>query len=338
MSDCVPFVSIVIPTLNSAATLVSCLDSIYSQGYPRDRFEVIIADGGSSDNTLAIAAERGCRIVDNPLKTGEAGKARGVAEATGDIVAFIDSDNILEGSGWLGVMTVPFADPEIAGCEPLDFTYRRQDPALTRYCALLGMNDPLCYFLGNYDRMSYLSGKWTGLPVKTKERDGYLEVELESGSIPTIGANGFLVRRNLLEELCIGDYLFDIDIVPGLVERGHSRFAKVKIGIVHIYGRGLGTFARKQMRRIRDWSYFRSMGERSYPWHRQGRSGMVKFVVYCVLVVPLVSQAFKGWSRKPDWAWALHPPACMITVCVYAYGFLEGLARPRQQERSRWKQ
>lgn len=338
MPDHVPFVSIVIPTLNSASTLPACLDSIFSQEYPQDRVEVIVADGGSSDGTLSLAREAGCRVVDNPLRTGEAGKARGIAEAAGDVVALIDSDNILDGPGWLGQMTAPFSDPEIAGTEPIEFTYRRQDPALTRYCALLGMNDPLCYFLGNYDRISRLSGKWTALPVKASEKGGYIEVELEGSPIPTMGANGFMVRRALLEELGIGDYLFDIDVVAGLVERGHGRFAKVKTGIVHLYGKGLGTFARKQMRRVRDWSYFRSMGQRSYPWHLQDKSGVVKFVVYCVLVVPLIAQSLKGWSRKHDWAWALHPAACLITLCVYGYGYLEGLARPRQQERSGWRQ
>ncbi len=338
MPDHVPFVSIVIPTLNSSSTLPACLDSIFSQEYPADRLEVIVADGGSSDGTRTIAERAGCRVVDNPLKTGEAGKARGLAEAAGDVVALIDSDNILEGRGWLGVMTAPFSDPEVAGTEPIEFTYRRQDPALTRYCALLGMNDPLCYFLGNYDRMSRLSGTWTGLPVRAADRGAYLEVELEGGSIPTMGANGFMVRRGLLEELEVGDYLFDIDVVAGLVERGHRRFAKVKTGIVHLYGRGLGTFSRKQLRRIRDWSYFSSRGQRSYPWHRQGPSGVGRFIVYCLLLVPLLAQAVRGWLREPDPAWALHPPACLITLCVYAYGYLEGIVRPRQQERSGWRQ
>lgn len=332
------FVSIIIPTLNSAATLTDCLSSIFSQDYPRDRFEVIIADGGSSDETLGIAGEKGCLVVDNPLMTGEAGKARGLKEASGEIVALIDSDNILDRRDWLKVMTAPFADPAVAGSEPIEFTYRRQDPPLTRYCALTGMNDPLCYFLGNYDRMSYLSGTWTGLPVEARDREGYLEVELDPRSVPTFGANGFMVRRRLLEEIGIGDYLFDVDVVPALVECGHRRYAKVKVGIVHIYGRGLGTFARKQMRRIRDWSYFRSKGDRAYRWNRQSKAGALKFAVYCILVLPLVGQALKGWARKPDWAWALHPPACMMTLGIYAFGFLEGLVRPRQQERSSWKQ
>ncbi|MDO8727301.1 MAG: hypothetical protein Q7J35_14620 [Candidatus Methanoperedens sp.] len=40
-------------------------------------------------------------------------------------------------------MTEPFQDREIAGVEPLLYNYRGEDGYSTRYCAMLGMNDPL---------------------------------------------------------------------------------------------------------------------------------------------------------------------------------------------------
>ena len=332
-----PSLSIVIPTLNSESTLGECLESIREQDYPGE-VEIIIADGGSEDGTVDVALRYSCTVVDNPGKTGEAGKARGFKEASGDIVALVDSDNILPDSYWLERMTAPFDDPDIAGSEPLEYTRRPGDPALTRYCALMGMNDPLCYFLGNYDRLNVISGRWTGLDVETRDRGCYLEVRLQAGALPTMGANGFLVRRGLLEQLEIGDYLFDIDLLPDLVRTGHDRFAKVKTGIVHIYGRGLGTFARKQLRRVRDFNYYRSQGMRSYPWSRQKKRKLVKFIVYCLLFFPLVAQSLVGYRKKPDPAWALHPPACLITLVVYTWGFIEGAIRPREQKRTRWSQ
>ncbi|MBU3967242.1 MAG: hypothetical protein KKG76_07720 [Euryarchaeota archaeon] len=67
-------------------------------------------------------------------------------------------------------MTEPFQDREIAGNEPLYYTYRKEDGYITRYCAMLGMNDLLCLFLGNYDRMCMVTGKWTEMPVIQEER------------------------------------------------------------------------------------------------------------------------------------------------------------------------
>ena len=332
-----PHISVIIPTLNAQSTLEGCLLSLEKQRYP-ETVEVIVADGGSTDATLDIASRHGCVVVDNPGKTGEAGKAAGLKAASGDVVALIDSDNILPDDDWLERMVEPFRDPRISGTEPIEFTYRRTDPVLTRYCALMGMNDPLCYFLKNYDRMNALSGEWTGLDIVTVDRGDYLEARLEPGSIPTIGANGFLVRKTLLDTLDIGDYLFDIDVVHELVLRGHNRFAKVNVGIVHLYGRGLFTFARKQLRRVRDFRYYRSLGIRRYPWNRQKKAGLIKFVLYCLLVVPLLLQSARGYARKPDAAWAIHAPACIITLVVYGWGFIEGFFKPREQERAGWKQ
>ena len=330
-------VSIIIPTLNAERTLADCLQSIRQQEYHGD-IEIVIADGGSSDSTVEVAREFGCLVVDNPRRTGEAGKARGIREASGEIVALVDSDNLLDGPDWLERMTAPFNDPEIAGSEPLEYTYRRDDAPLTRYCAMMGMNDPLCYFLKNYDRVNAITGLWTGLEVNIHDRDDYLEVYLETGALPTMGANGFLVRRDLLEQMEIGDYLFDIDLLHDLVKAGHHRFAKVKTGIVHVYGRGLGTLARKQLRRVRDFQYYQAQGMRSYPWSRQERLGLIKFVVYCLLVVPLLARSLAGYRKKPDTAWALHAPACLITFFVYSWGFVEGVIRPREQKRTRWSQ
>ena len=62
----------------------------------------------------------------------------------GEIIALIDSDNILPTQDWLFRMTEPFQDREIAGTEPLYYTYRKEDGYITRYCAMFEMNDPLC--------------------------------------------------------------------------------------------------------------------------------------------------------------------------------------------------
>ena len=70
-----PLISVVTPTLNAGKVLERELESIRIQNYPQDKIEIIIADGGSTDNTLEIAKKYGARIYANLLKTGEAGKA-----------------------------------------------------------------------------------------------------------------------------------------------------------------------------------------------------------------------------------------------------------------------
>ena len=165
--------SFVIPVLNSARTLGACLDAILAQDCPRADYEIVIADAGSADATLDIARAKGVDvIVPNPLKTGEAGKTAGIKAAHGDLIALVDSDNILPDATWLTRMLAPFADADVVASEPIEYTARSDDPALTRYFAHLGMNDPICLFTGNYDRISAITGRWTGLALDTEDRGG----------------------------------------------------------------------------------------------------------------------------------------------------------------------
>jgi glycosyltransferase involved in cell wall biosynthesis len=50
------FVSVVIPVFNEERYIQACLDSVFRQDYPADRYEVMVADGGSTNRTRAIVA------------------------------------------------------------------------------------------------------------------------------------------------------------------------------------------------------------------------------------------------------------------------------------------
>ncbi len=334
-----PSVSVVIPTYNSAWIIGECLGRVLGQDYPRSRMEVILADGGSTDATLEIARSLGVRkILPNPLRTGEAGKAVGIPQARMDLVALIDSDNLLPDRGWLRRMTAPFADPEIFGSEPWEYQYRRQDGFITRYCALLGMNDPLCLYLGNYDRLCALTGRWTGLDLRAEDRGGYLKVELREDAIPTIGANGFLIRRRDLLKTQYSPYLFDIDCVYDLIRLGRRHVAKVKTGILHLYARDLGDFARKQRRRVRDYLYYRRHAMRRYPWGNFPRWRLAWFILASATVLPTFLQALRGMRRKADPCWFFHPVACAATLWVYGWGLLRSrLGGAAILDRGNWK-
>ena len=333
--------SIVIPVLNSARTLPACLAAIAAQTLPRADYEIVLADAGSTDRTLEIARAAGVdAIVPNPLRTGEAGKTAGIKAARGEIIALVDSDNILPDPGWLARMLAPFADPEIMATEPIAYTARAEDPALTRYFARLGMNDPLCLFMRNYDRLSAITGRWTGLAVDETDCGAYLKLRLGAAALPTIGANGFVFRRALLDGTNWDPYLFDIDILYERIRRdGAVCVAKVKTGIVHLYCARLADFARKQRRRIRDFLYFAQAKQRSYPWDRQRRAGIVLFCLATVTVLPLVVQMVRGWRRQPDRAWLYHVPVCALTLWIYGLGALAKLLgrRPALADRAHWQ-
>lgn len=340
-SNNLPSVSILIPTLNAAKFLDICLKAIAKQDYPKDKIEIVVADGGSTDKTLAIAKKYKAKIYPNPLKTGEAGKAVAFKKAKNELVALIDSDNILPDKNWLERMVLPFTDKQVIGSEPWSFVYGKKDGFIDRYCALMGMNDPLCYFLGNYDRLNVLSGKWTELNLKQEDKGDWLKVSLKPPVVPTIGANGTILRRlPLLKSGLIGDYLFDIDILAQLASKKTISFAKVKIGIIHYYCDGdIKKFVRKQKRRIKDYLFYQKSGVRKYPWESQNKTGLLKFVLSCITIVPLLYQSLKGFIKKPDTAWLFHPLACWLTFWVYSTSrILNFFGKTKEMDRKNWSQ
>lgn len=94
--DQLPKISIITPTLNQAQFIEETIQSVLSQGYPNLEYWVI--DGGSTDGTLDILKkyqEKLCWISEKDRGQSEAIN-KGMRRATGDVVAFLNSDDVYE--------------------------------------------------------------------------------------------------------------------------------------------------------------------------------------------------------------------------------------------------
>lgn len=99
------FLSIVIPVYNAGWIIEKCLDSIWSQGLPEEEYEVVCVNDNSTDDTLEVLARvarvhKNLRVVSNKenLRAGGA-RNRGVREARGEYILFIDADDYYHGGG-----------------------------------------------------------------------------------------------------------------------------------------------------------------------------------------------------------------------------------------------
>ncbi|MCP4642373.1 MAG: glycosyltransferase [bacterium] len=104
-------VSIVIPAHNGEATLAECLEACLNQTQPAD--EVIVVDDGSTDDTARIAEGYDVHYVWQENRGPAAARNRGAAEATGEVVAFTDSDCV-PAEDWLEHLTAGFEDGVIS--------------------------------------------------------------------------------------------------------------------------------------------------------------------------------------------------------------------------------
>lgn len=100
--------TIVIPVLNAAAGLGQCLAVLADAG------EIIVVDGGSTDNSVGIAGRSGARVITAPRGRGMQLDS-GAQAARGDWLLFLHADTRL-GAGWRGAVAAHVATaPERAG-------------------------------------------------------------------------------------------------------------------------------------------------------------------------------------------------------------------------------
>ncbi len=329
-----PTLSIVIATFNSDKTLSTCLESISRQDYPRDKIEIIIADGGSTDNTLSLGKRYGAKIVhvESSKQGAEYNRATGAHAAKNEILVFLDHDNILPHSFWFKRMVGPLMeDRKIVGVETLRYHYDHNDSPLGRFFSLFGVNDSLPFYLGKADRLAYFiksPGEYgTFREALVKDKGSYFMVDFAKNSIPTLGSNGFLIRRRLLFQHAKVDldYFFHIDVNVDLIRKGFNRYAFIKDSIIHhTHEKGLIDYLRRRKLFMEQYHLSKtSISQQDFRrysvFERKDTVKLIWFVfISLTLVIPLFD-SLRGYRKIHDWAWFLHPLLCFALVILYGW-------------------
>jgi cellulose synthase/poly-beta-1,6-N-acetylglucosamine synthase-like glycosyltransferase len=126
----VPFVTVVVPVRNEERFVGATLQALLQQRYPADRFEIIVADGQSEDDTVGVvrrfqAEHANIRLVDNPRRLSSAARNLGVHLARGDYLLVVDGHCELRNPNYLSDLVAVFERHGVESVgrpQPLDVT------------------------------------------------------------------------------------------------------------------------------------------------------------------------------------------------------------------------
>lgn len=293
-----PTLTLVVPVgPGDDARLHEFLASLEGQTYPKVLLEIRLVREGNSEEAKAI----------------------GIQRAKGAIIGLFCADNVLVGPRFLEDLTRRAAAPGVTGAYPARYAYVRGDPALNRYFALLGANDPLCWWLGKADRRSYLDAGWTGVHQSVFQ-----------GHIPSLGDNGFFIKAALIKSVTQDPTQhFCIDACEDLRRQGHATYVVDGRHVLwHRTGLSLWRYLGKRWRYTRE-LYWRDHAKRR--WHmvagRRDWLHVVQFAAASLCVLPQLWVSVRGYRRLSDPAWFLHPVVCLALTLLYAGAWIAHLSR-----------
>jgi glycosyltransferase involved in cell wall biosynthesis len=320
-------ISIVIPNYNDGKILTRCLSAVRDQNYDQKKIEIVVADGGSTDNSSQICKKFQAKIVKESTGSPEGAKAVGIKNAKNELILMIDADTILPNRHWLKKMVACLEkEKQAIAAYTWRYSYKKSDKILNRYFALFGANDPLAYFLRKTDRQDYIFDKYR-LLGKVEDKGNYFRVEFGKDRIPTLGANGFLIWKKYYDKLNFDEKSFyHIDVNVDLIEKGLNKYVVVKNDIWHASGESFFGYFKRRYRYLSE-LYLKESQKRRYKLY-DPKTDCWKLVWFCVtsltLIYPIII-SIKGYRKIKDLAWFLHPVMCLGIMGVYTIAVLKNI-------------
>jgi glycosyltransferase involved in cell wall biosynthesis len=307
--EILPRVSFIMPTLNAEAILENCLASIARQTYPRDRYEIILADAHSTDHTRDIAKKFDAIVLDDDGKNMEEGKRLALRHATGEFIVFVDADNEITHADYIELAVKALAaNPQALGVE----SYYLPSPKMSSFCAyithLLHISDPIAWLMSANPKFVARDGeteRWI-LPEKTF-------------SYP-LGANGFVFRRADLQSVQANENFQDTHVALYLMKNGKREWLRIHgRGVHHYYVQTLWGFVKK--RRRATVHFLRVQEDAKTNWMKEKPQVPLWLAgIYCVTFVGPIFHTLREIVRDKNLRWLWHLPACLGSVLGNAWG------------------
>lgn len=308
-----PKVSFVLATYRGERTIKKCLDSIFSQDYPKNLMEVIIIDGGSKDKTLEIAKNYPVKIFNNTKKHSEGegmGKAQGFNKSKSDYVIFIDQDNALLSKDCVNNLLKPLLKDKDIWISGSKITVVKDDNLINRYLSIIG-TDP---FMAEFS----IDGQVSLNKKQFEKINNYLVLKMNKNKWYIAGSNGYAYRKKDIKK--IGGYSQDTDVVYKFANLNKKLAICLDAPLQHLnISKGLIEFIKK---RNYNFGYFVKENSKDrkvkyIPSNIRGKLYLMLHYISNLILIPNLFISIKNSIRDRQILWLLHPFMALLTLLIY---------------------
>lgn len=319
-----PMISVVIATFNSEHVLQRTLEALAKQTYPKNKLEILIIDGGSTDRTMEIAQVYGCIVIHNPKTEPVHAKLLGVQNAQGKYMMVLDHDEVLVNPNSLVrriQLLEHYPSCKVAFCSG----YRRPEgyPLLNQYISEYG--DPFSLYMYNFSKGDrYQEQALKRVCRISRETKHYVVFSFaETKKLPII-------------ELCCLATVVNLEwfkrhskIAQSEEEMAHMFYIMLSCGypeviflkndpLVHYSVDSIGAYLPKLKWRIRNNVHFKDKAESGFT----GREKYIKysslkkyFYVFYTLCIPIsfIHGLVLAFARRNP-VFLLHPVLCLYVL------------------------
>lgn len=305
----------ILNTYNEEKNIVRCLSCIRRQNYPQNKIEIILVDDYSQDRTVALSKLYDIIVVNSGYKNRERSKSIGIRHAKGEILLMMDADVFLISDNYINRCVELLSKyPTAVATQSIRWYYHKNDYIVNRYCNLFGISDPTMLFLGKRGSLMSTETDWPYKNTILHKGTDYYMVNFTLKDLPTVGAIGYMVRKKELMKTTWEPYFFHLDTAYELVEMGYNRFIMTKLEVEHLYVHSLCEYFQKQTRNL---SLFLKLKKRRKYTYKMPVLQLIGVILLMITLVYPLYQSVKGYMKKPDLAWFLHPFFCFALPMMY---------------------
>ncbi|WED22003.1 glycosyltransferase [Vibrio sp. JC009] len=323
MSDVLKQVTIVIATYNSMHVLPRVADAIDAQTFPREMIDVLLVDGGSTDETIKFGRSKGYTVIDNPRTEPVYAKYLGFHKAKTKYLIYLDHDEVFENErciedqvscatrlGMRVVLSSGYVNPP-------------GEHAINEYINEYG--DPFSFFIYRLSKSPkyFIKEMASKYDIEEENSDCCIVNFGEEGPLPLIEllAMGTLIDRSYFNSV-FSDYVKNAENLPHLFYFLMSKDTRVGICkkhmLVHYSSESIQGYLKKISWRIYNNIYHRDgVGAAGYLVRDKLMAKRAKsidkikkylFIPYALLIVPSIVDTLYLICSRRKLVYVLHTP------------------------------